>query len=80
MDETIIAKQSASAAVLGSKIFYCGGLQRDSQEFNSCHSYVLGKEKGGRWQEEPSMVESRSNFGQLPSELPALEMPFGGQF
>ena len=63
MDQTIIAKEFASAAVLGSKIFYCGGRQSDGQDVNSCHSYDLGNEIGGGWQEEPSMVEARSSFG-----------------
>ena len=74
MEETIIAKKSASAVVLGSKIFYCGGLQSGGQDVNtfflsrhadvnSCHSYDLDSEIGGGWQEEPSMVEVRSLFG-----------------
>ena len=63
MDQTVIGKEIASAAVLGSKIFYCGGRQSDGQDVNSCHSYDLGNEIGGGWQEEPSMVEARSSFG-----------------
>ena len=63
MDQTVIGKEIASAAVLGSKIFYCGGRQSDGQDVNSCHSYDLGNEIGGGWQEEPSMVEARSGFG-----------------
>ena len=62
MDQTIIAKEFASAAVLGSKIFYCGGRQSDNQYVNSCHSYDLGSEIGVGWREEPSMVEVRSFF------------------
>ena len=63
MDQTVIGKEIASAAVLGSKIFYCGGRQSDGQDVNGCHSYDLGNEIGGGWQEEPSMVEARSGLG-----------------
>ena len=49
--------------MLGSKIFYCGGLQSDYERVNSCHSYDLGSEIGEGWQEEPRMVEVRALFG-----------------
>ena len=61
MDQTPVPKYMAGAAVLGSKIFYCGG-KDDYSKFNSCHSFDLSKEGGG-WQEEPSMVEARLAFG-----------------
>ena len=61
MDQTPRPKLFAGAAVLGSKIFYCGGSQ-DESLVNSCHSFDLNKEGGG-WQEEPSMVEARGLFG-----------------
>ena len=61
MDQTPIPKGFAGAAVLGSKIFYCGGQDGDSV-FNSCHSFDLSKEGGG-WQEEPGMGEARVAFG-----------------
>ena len=61
MDQTPIPKYFAGAAVLGSKIFYCGG-QDDDSVFNRCHSFDLGREDGG-WQEEPSMGEAPIEFG-----------------
>ena len=60
MDQTVIAKEIASAAVLGSKIFFCGGRRSDLQDVSS---YDLDSERGVGWQEEPSMVEVRSAFG-----------------
>ena len=55
-------KRGAAAAVLGSKIFYCGGLQCpvNSCYVSTCHSFDLDT---GGWQEEPSMVEARAYFG-----------------
>ena len=61
MEELPVARWSAAAAVLGSKIFYCGG--RDGQDHNSCHSFDLDTEGGGGWQDEASMVLERSYFG-----------------
>ena len=51
------------AAVLGSKIFYCGG--SDGSDHGSCHSYRLDSVDGG-WLEEPSMVLEKYGFGLLP--------------
>jgi len=59
MEELPVARWSAAAAVLGSRIFYCGG--RDGHDQNSCHSFDLDAE-GGEWQEEASMVFERSYF------------------
>ena len=61
MEELPVARWSAAAAVLGSRIFYCGG--RDGHDQNSCHSFDLDAEGGGGgWREEPSMVFERSYF------------------
>ena len=58
MNQTV-GKRGAAAAVLGSKIFYCGGSQ-DGIYVSTCHSFDLDT---GGWQEEPSMVEARAYFG-----------------
>jgi len=59
MEELPVARWSAAAAVLGSKIFYCGG--RDGHDHNDCYSYDTDGIVGG-WQEESSMVMERSYF------------------
>ena len=58
-----VRRQSASATVLGSTIFYCGGyLAGFTPEYHgTCHSYLLGKE-GERWEEEESMNHARRYF------------------
>ena len=60
MNPLPVARRFAEATVLGSRIFYCGGLNGQFQR--SCHSYDLGVEGGG-WQEEESMVFERDSFG-----------------
>jgi len=56
-----VARRFAGATVLGSRIFFCGGL--NGQFHRTCHSFDLDSEEGGRWQEEASMVMERDSFG-----------------
>merc|ERR1712130_122116 len=52
----------AKAALLGSTIFYCGGLDGSTPGYHgTCHSYLLGKESA-RWEEEASMNYAREWF------------------
>ena len=60
MDRLPVARRFARAAMLGSRILHCGGLNGQFQR--SCHSYDLALE-GGRWQDEASMVMERDSFG-----------------
>ena len=54
----------ASAALLGSTIFFCGGIRNGFTPniHGTCHSYLLGKESA-RWEEEASMNFARHRFG-----------------
>ena len=54
----------ASAALLGSTIFFCGGIRNGFTPniHGTCHSYQLGKESA-RWEEEASMNFARHRFG-----------------
>ena len=63
MDQLPVRRRNSVAAVLGSKIFYCGG--SDGSDHGSCHSYRLDSVDGG-WLEEPSMVLEKYGFGLLP--------------
>ena len=58
-----VRRQSASATVIGSTIFYCAGfLAGFTPEYHgTCHSYLLGKE-GEIWEEEQSMNHARRYF------------------
>ena len=60
MDHLPIARSDGAAAVLGSRIFLCGG--GHAQYRRSCNSYDLDEEEGG-WLEEASMVSERESFG-----------------
>jgi len=62
MDQLPVARGDAAAAVLGSRIIYCGGIE-DGQYQRSCHSYSLDLEGGEGWQEEANMVLEKSGFG-----------------
>ena len=53
MDQLPIGREQPKATVLGSKIFYCGGFERQSIS-KSCHSYDLDAEAGG-WHVEASI-------------------------
>ena len=66
MEQLPVARRFAAAAVLGSRIFYCGGY--DGQYHRSCHSNDLGVDDDGGilhpgWQEEESMVVERGRCG-----------------
>ena len=52
---------SASAAVLGSEVFLCGGYE-DGSNYDVSTCSVL---KGGTWQEGPSMAVSRTDFPMI---------------
>ena len=54
----------ASAALLGSTVFFCGGIRNGFTPniHGTCHSYLLGKESA-RWEEEASMNFARHRFG-----------------
>ena len=52
---------SASAAVLGSEVFLCGGFKDGSNDDVSTCSVL----KGGTWQEGPSMAVSRTDFPMI---------------
>ena len=52
---------SASAAVLGSEVFLCGGFKDGSNDDLSTCSVL----KGGTWQEGPSMAVNRTDFPMI---------------
>ena len=62
MDQLPVSREDPAAAVLGSRIFFCGG-HGDGHYQRSCHSYSLDLEDGKGWQEEASMVLEKSGFG-----------------
>jgi len=58
-----VARRLASAALLGSTIFYCGGIDSSTPSYHgTCHSYLLGKESA-KWEKEASMNYARHIFG-----------------
>merc|ERR1711915_252239 len=59
-NELPVGRYGASAAVLGSTIYYCGGYYGGSQ--TSCHSYDLN-ENSNQWAQEDSMKIARGYFG-----------------
>ena len=61
MEHLPVARSEAAAAVLGSKIFFCGG--DDYQYRRTCHSLNLEEGEGGGWVEEASLVFERESFG-----------------
>ena len=62
MDQLPVGRWDAAAAVVGSRIFYCGGY--DGGFHRSCHSYDMDPEVGGGgWVEEASMTLARETFG-----------------
>ena len=65
MDHLPVARSEATAAVFGSKIFFCGG--DDYQYRRTCHSFDLDEGEGGGttggWVEEASLVFERESFG-----------------
>ena len=64
MSQLPVRRRHASAAVLGSRIFYCGG--SDGSDHGSCHSYNLDSEDKEGWKEEASMVFEKYGFCLLP--------------
>jgi len=59
-NELPVGRYGASAAVLGSTIYYCGGYYGDYQ--TSCHSYDFN-ENSNQWAQEDSMKIARWYFG-----------------
>jgi len=59
-NELPVGRQAASAAVLGSTIYYCGGY--NNGHHNSCHSYNFN-ENSNQWAQEDSMKIARQHFG-----------------
>ena len=59
-----VGKQSASAALLGSSIFHCGGFDGIAawEYEGTCFSYLLASESR-RWETEESMKNARWSFG-----------------
>ena len=55
-----VARRFAHAAVLGSRIFHCGGL--NGQFHHDCHSFDLHSDDN-RWEEEAGLVLPRDSFG-----------------
>ena len=60
MDPLPVGREQPQAAMLGSKVFYCGGFEYQDIS-KSCHSYDLDAEDEG-WREEASMVFPRRSF------------------
>ena len=54
------ARRFAQGAVLGSRIFHCGGL--NGQFHHDCHSFDLDSDDN-RWEEEAGLVLPRDSFG-----------------
>jgi len=78
MDTLPVARRFAGAEVLGSRVFFCGGLNGQFQK--TCHSFDLDdSEEGGRWQEEASMVMERDSFGLSTIEGQMLLVASGGR-
>merc|ERR1711915_992468 len=59
-NELPVGRRAASAVVLGSTIYYCGGYNNGFH--NSCHSYDLN-ENSNQWAQEDSMKIARGSFG-----------------
>ena len=59
-----VRRRLSSAAVLGSRIFFCGG--SDGSDYASCHSFDLDSEDNEGWEEEASMVFEKYGFSLLP--------------
>merc|ERR1711915_1210 len=59
-NELPVGRRAASAAVLGSTIYYCGGYNYGFH--TSCHSYDLN-ENSNQWAQEDSMKIARGYFG-----------------
>merc|ERR1711915_1113644 len=61
MAQLPVGRRMASATLLGSKIFYCGGFNDGvvPSYHKTCHSYLIGN--SNTWHEEPSMVFDRAN-------------------
>ena len=58
-NELPVGRLGASAAVLGSSIYYCGGYNNGFQ--TSCHSYDLN-ENSNQWAQEGNMKNAREYF------------------
>ena len=59
-----VGKQAASAALLGSSIFHCGGFDGVAawEYEGTCFSFLLGRESSS-WEVEESMKDPRWSFG-----------------